>query len=130
LVSKLRANLLVRDFVGHMSWYITIRSDPSYRRTVDATRITAFLRTQPELIQTGVNTFAAAPGHPWVSVTLAMSNDGSYADRGVPLEAVNLVDMVCSYEHAERWYDALASRIAAFLEWEALDEHAGRKVWR
>lgn len=112
-----------------MSWYISIRSDPRYRRTVDPARITEFLRAQPELVQSGVNAFAAAPGHPWVSITLAMSDDGSYADRGVQLEAVNLVDIVCSYDHAESWYDALASRIAAFLEWEALDEHAGRKVW-
>lgn len=112
-----------------MSWYITIRSDSNYGRTVEPDRIAAFLRSLPELVQTGVNTFAAASGHPWVSITLAISEQGSYADRGVRIPAVNLVDIVCSYEHAESWYDALASRIAAFLEWEAVDEHAERRVW-
>ena len=112
-----------------MSWYITIRSDPGYGRTADPETITAFLRTLPELVQTGVNTFAAAPGHPWVSVTLAMSDQGSYVDRGVRFPAVNLVDIVCSHEHPESGYDALASRIAALLDWEALDEHAERVVW-
>jgi hypothetical protein len=111
-----------------MTWYITIRSDPSYAGTVDPDSIVTFLRSLPELVQTGTNTFAAAPGHPWVSVTLAMSNQGSYADLGVRLPAVNLVDMVCSDEHAADGYDALASRIAAFLDWEALDENAERKI--
>ena len=113
-----------------MSWYITIRSDPSYARTVDADSITAFLRALPELVQTGVNTFAAAPGHPWVNITLAMSNHGSYADLGVRLSAVNLLDIVCSDEHAQSGYDDLASRIAKFLDWEALDEHAERRIWK
>jgi hypothetical protein len=112
-----------------MSWYITVRSDSSYRRSVDADRIVTFLRSLPELVQTGANTFAAAPGHPWVNITLALSNDGSYADLGVRIPTVNLVDIVCSYEHAQDGYDTLASRIAAFLDWEALDEHAERKIW-
>lgn len=43
--------------------------------------------------------------------------------------AVNLMDIVCSHEHPESGYDGLASRIAAFLGWEALDEHAARAVW-
>jgi hypothetical protein len=111
-----------------MSWYITIRSDPDYGRTADPNTIAAFLRTLP-LVQSGVNTFMSAPGQPWVSITLAMSNQGSYADRGVPLAAINVVDMVCSYEHDESWYDALASRIAAVLGWEAVDENAERKIW-
>ena len=111
-----------------MSWYITIRSDSCYGCTIDPDRITAFLRTLPELVQTGVNTFAGAPGYPWVSITLAMSDQGSYVDRGVRLAAVNLVDIVCSYDHAESGYEALASRLAAFLDWEALHEHAERTV--
>jgi hypothetical protein len=112
-----------------MSWYVTIRSDSDYSRAADPRELVAFLRSLPELAQTGANSFREAPGEPWVSVSLAMSDRGSYADPGRPLPSVNLVDVVCSHEHDERWYDALAARIAAFLGWEALDEHAGRVVW-
>ena len=112
-----------------MSWYLTIRSDPTYSRSTDPDALLVFLRSLPELVQTGVNSFGGAPGQPVVHLTLAMSNDGSYTNQGRPLPSVNLVDVVCSHEHDESWYDALAGRIAAFLEWEALDEHAGRTVW-
>lgn len=112
-----------------MTWYLTIRSDADYSRSADAERLAAFLRSLPELVQTDVNTFANAPGQPWVSLVIAMSNRGSYANRGTPLPAVNLVDVACSYEHDESWYDALGAKIAEFLGWEAVDEHADRTVW-
>jgi hypothetical protein len=112
-----------------MSWYLTIRFDSDYSRAIDARGLVAFLRSLPELTQAGDNAFQAAPGQPWVNVTLAMGDRGSYAVPGQPLASVNLVDVVCSDGHDASWYDALAGRIAAFLGWEALVEHAGRVVW-
>jgi hypothetical protein len=112
-----------------MSWYLTIRSDAAYRRTADARVVSDYLSALPELVRTGANTFGSAPGQPWIVVTLAMSRDGSYADLGVAVPTINLIDIVCSYDHDEHWYDALASRIAALLGWEALDEHEERLVW-
>jgi len=112
-----------------MSWYLTIRSDSTYSRTADPDALVVFLRSLPELVQTGVNSFSGAVGQPWAHLTLAMSKCGSFANHDRSLLTINLVEVVCSYEHSESWYDALAGRIAAFLGWEALDEHAGRIVW-
>ncbi len=43
--------------------------------------------------------------------------------------AINLLDMVCSYDQPEAWYDSIAARIASSLGWQAVEEHADRKVW-
>ena len=111
-----------------MWWYLTIRADPNYSRAVETDALVEFLRSLPELIQTETNTFSNAPGQPWVSLTLADSRDGSYADHGERHPFVNLVDVVCSDEYDGGWYDALAARIAAFLGWEALEATADRTV--
>jgi hypothetical protein len=112
-----------------MSWYITIRSDAHYTRAVDSGALSAFLRSQPELIQAGSGGFESAPNQPWVSLaTVLCDPNGSY-NTSEPAQTVNLVDMVCSYEYEEGWYDALAVRIASFLGWEALEEHASRKIF-
>lgn len=114
---------------GAMTWYITIRSDPSYSRTVDPRSVASFLASVPELVQTGINTFSNAAGNPWVRLVLAMSKDGSYADHGQPHAAINLIDVLCGGQHDPGWYDSLARRIAAFLDWEAVDEVSGRTLW-
>ena len=111
-----------------MSWYLTIRSDSTYSRTADSGSLVAFLRSLPELVQTGPNAFGSAPGQPWVHLTLAMSDRGSYADHGKPIPSVNMIDLICSDEHDESWYNALAAHIADFLGWEACDEHTERTV--
>jgi hypothetical protein len=75
-------------------------------------------------------TFEAAEGHPWVHIILAQTNaDGGYASDGSFLSFVDIVELVCSYDGDQDWYDSLAIEIARFLDWTAVEENAERRVW-
>ena len=112
-----------------MSWYITIRSDAKYSQGIDLPTLTSFLQSLPELVQTDDTRFINVVSQPWVSIAVvSCDSNGNYGSDERP-QIINLVDMVCSYQHEERWYDSLAARIASFLRWEALEEHAERWIW-
>lgn len=113
-----------------MSWYLTIRSDAEYSRSVETAALVELLATLPELRQTGPVAFASAPGAPWVAVTLAACRpDGGYASDGSFLPRVNVVELVCSSSGDPAWYESLAGRIAAFLGWSAFEDAENRQVW-
>jgi hypothetical protein len=110
-----------------MAWYLTIRADSHYSRTAASEPLIEYLRTLPELAQTGSMEFRDAPGEPWVCLVLAMSRNGGYAVSGELLPVVNVVELVCS-DGDEDWYESLAARIAAFLDWEAVEESGDRII--
>ena len=113
-----------------MSWYLTIRGAPDYSRFAATAQLVEFLAAMPELRQTSPVQFEAANGQPWVCLILANCDPrGNYRTDGAFLPRVNVVELVCSHSGDPRWYDALACRIAAFLDWSAFEDHEERQVW-
>jgi hypothetical protein len=105
-----------------MSWYFTVRFDPSYSRFAATAPLIDFLGAMPELRQTGPMAFEAISGFPGVTVILAeCSPAGNYSSDGLFLPRVNIVELVCSNAGDTSWYEAFANRIATFLNWEAVE---------
>lgn len=111
-----------------MSWYLTIRPDPTYSRSTPTGLLVEHLRSFPELVQTGPQEFRNAPGSPWVSLCFAKADAvGNYAIGDDLPSSVNVVELICG-DGDERWYESLARRVAAFLRWEAVEERSGRTI--
>jgi hypothetical protein len=109
--------------------YLTIRSDSSYSAYVEATALAEFLCSLPQLQKASDGSFNGAPGEPWVSIAMvACDAEGNYAVDEPPRE-INVVELVCSELENQAWYDALAARIAVFLNWSAVEDRAARQVW-
>jgi hypothetical protein len=100
-------------------------------QVAETRQLVEFLATLPELRQTGPVAFEGAPGQPWVSVILAKrGSTGGYHTDGSFIPKIDIVELVCSSSEDSSWYDGLASRIAAFLGWNAYEEHENRLVWQ
>ena len=113
-----------------MTWYLTIRGAADYSRFATTAALVEFLAALPELRQTGPVSFESAEAQPWVHIILASCHpDGGYASTGSFVQQINVVELVCSDSSHASWYDALAGRIARFLDWSAFDDHEGRQVW-
>jgi hypothetical protein len=113
-----------------VSWYLTIAPTAGQPPIADTRELLAFLGSLPKLRQSGPMTFEAEEGQPWVHIVLAQTNDnGGYACDGSLLSFVNVVELVCSYDGDQDWYDSLAVEIAKFLGWTAVEESAERRVW-
>ena len=109
--------------------YLTIRSDASYSQFALTEELVGLLATLPGLRQSGPMSFEAAPGSPWVSVILAECDAlGSYACDGRSSLRVNVVEVIGSAAGDDEWYESLTARTAAFLGWEAIEEHEGRRL--
>lgn len=110
-----------------MSWYLTIRSDPSYSHSTDSGPLVEHLLAVPGLVRTGPLEFRSAPGFPWLCLVAAPADAaGSYAaGRDEPM--VNVVELVCGDGDAD-WYESLAVRLAEPLGWEVVEEHGGRTI--
>ena len=110
--------------------YLTIRSDGNYSRSAPTETLVEHLASLPELRRSGPTSFEAAPGSPWVSVILAECDaKGNYSCDGSPKRRVNVVEVIGSCSADPGWYDHLAIRIAAFLGWEASEDHRDRRLW-
>jgi hypothetical protein len=110
-----------------MTWYLTVRPDRTYSRSTPAGPLVEYLRSLPELVQTGPQEFRNAAGFPWVHLCLARADSaGNYAIAAgdAPPQAINVLELVCG-DGSESWYESLAGRMAAFLCWEAVEEHSG-----
>src|SRR4051794_1609896 len=106
-----------------MTWYLTIRADPNYSQSTPVGTLVGHLRSLPELVQTGPQEFRSAPGSPWVSLCFARADAaGNYAIGDVLPPTVNKVQLVCG-DGDEQWYESLARRVAAFLRWQAVEDH-------
>jgi hypothetical protein len=105
-----------------MTWYLEIRADASYRGFMHTSAMVDFLRTMPELRQTGPMRFDSA-GKTWCIVALLHCDDaGCYSSTGTFLPAINLVELFCSYHGNPLWYRRLAGRIARFARWSIYDQ--------
>lgn len=112
-----------------VTWYLTVRHDAGYSRCAPTAALVEHLRTFPELVAVGPMEFRNAPESPWVSVVLAQGDGtGSYAIGGDFHPAFNVVELVCG-DGEEEWYESLSRRVAAFLDWEVVEEHRGRRVY-
>ncbi|SDZ06785.1 hypothetical protein SAMN04487939_11459 [Lysobacter sp. yr284] len=115
-----------------MTWYLTLYP-PSHRPDpIPARPVLDYLATLPELRRAGPAEFDAADGEPWVHVVVIEARaDGGYARAtGAPApERTNLVELVCAYDASMQWYDLLARRIAAHLDWVAVEAGEERQLW-
>lgn len=110
--------------------YMTIRSDGCYSRFAISEDLIRFLNSLPGLRQSGPMSFESEPGSPWASIILAECDmSGSYTCDGKPKRRVNVVEVIVSASGDDSWYKSLVSRTAAFLGWEAIEEHEGRQLW-
>ena len=119
--------------VGHrggiVTSYLTVRHDASHSRSIPTTALVEHLRTFPELVAVGPMEFRNAPESPWLSLLLAQADvSGSYAVDGDFHPSINVVELVCGDGH-EEWYESLSRRVAAFLDWEVVEEHGDRRVY-
>jgi len=114
-----------------MSWYITLRADAQYTGFVAAEDLCGFLAAQPELQQMGPQEFVNANACPPLRVVMASCQaDGGYSIAPKQVFAqVNVVELLCTYSAPPEWYEALATRIAVFLGWQAFEDSEGRQIW-
>lgn len=106
-----------------MTWYLLVRSNPTYSESTPTEPLAAFLQSDPSLTKEGPMEFIAAEGRPWVYVRIAeCDRRGGY---GPPLyrPSVNVVDIACGNDVEDSYYHSLANRIATFVGWEVADPH-------
>lgn len=104
--------------------YISILPPSGWNTLSDTERLIAFLREQPELKQINAMSFGATDGWPWVDIAILKANStDSWASDGIFNPQFNRVEMVCSDTEPYQWYEALAVKIAEFLQWDAVEEH-------
>lgn len=110
-----------------MSWYLTIRSNAQYSRTASTDALVGYLSADPFLRRNGLVDFRNVEGAPWVCVVFALADGaGNYAISGEP-PAFNVVELICG-DGDNKWYEALAYRIASHLNWEALETNTERYI--
>lgn len=113
-----------------MSWYITLRPAAPSAQPVDTAHVTEFLLAQPELRQISPVDFESVPGQPQMLMILAKTDaNGDYVSHGTFIPQIDIIELICPYSEPPEWYDALAVRIAGFLQWEAVEESEERRIW-
>ena len=114
-----------------MTWYITLGAHEGAAALIPAQPVLDFLGLQPELQRQAPMVFANRPDQPWVQVVLAKTGaSGGYCVDGSSVAEIDVIELICSSHcHPPQWYDALAARIAAFLHWQAVEEHEDRRIW-
>ncbi|QWP78108.1 hypothetical protein J5226_06845 [Lysobacter sp. K5869] len=113
-----------------MTWYLTLHP-PSHRpEAIPSRPVIDYLAGLPELRHSGPDGFESAAGGPWLHVVLAKTvAGGGYASNGEMPERIDLIELLCAYDGPPEWYEALACRIAAELDWIAVEESEERQVW-
>ncbi|MFJ9693990.1 hypothetical protein [Kitasatospora sp. NPDC101183] len=116
-----------------MYWYLTVRSDSRYGKSVSTCVLVTYLDSVPGLRRTDSSSYRAADDLDWLTVTIAACNStGNYVahtDR-VP-ERVTTVELICSADGSPA-YDtalALAAEIAALLGWEVADSESDEVLY-
>lgn len=89
----------------------------------DTEPVIAFLATLPRLKQVEAMSFENAAGHPWLSLTILKTfGPNQWADDGTFKPTFNRIELVASEGEARPWPVELAAEIAAFLEWDVVEE--------
>ncbi|MEW9310484.1 MULTISPECIES: hypothetical protein [Labrys] len=107
-----------------MYCYLTIRPPSPACAPSDTRRLVAFLQTLPDLRQKHPVSFGHAPGKPWVDLTIVKTTDsGEWASNGEFIPFFDRVVLVGTESPpCFGWYSDLATRIAEFLGWEAMED--------
>lgn len=113
-----------------MSWYITLRPAASSPQPVDTAHVTGFLLAQPELRQISPVDFESVPGQPQMLMILAKTRgNGGYVSDSTFIPQIDIIELICPYSEPPAWYEAMAARIAEFLQWDAVEESEERRIW-
>ncbi len=115
-----------------MTWYLTLYPPPQRPEPIPAPPVLDYLAAQPELRRVEAYEFASADGLPWLRVILAETRPGGgyrYDAGDAAPERIDLIELLCAYDRPPDWYEALACRIAAELDWVAVEESEERRIW-
>ncbi|GAA2795067.1 hypothetical protein GCM10010441_20420 [Kitasatospora paracochleata] len=113
-----------------MYWYLTVRSDGHYSKSVPNHVLVEHLDAVPGLRRTDLAFYRAEDGLEWLDVTIAACDSaGNYAAHAgwVPPQ-VNMVELICSAAGGRPAYEAarvVAAGIADLLGWEVVDSESG-----
>lgn len=107
-------------------FYFEIRSDAFYSKSIDGYTLKGFLAGLDELALAEDDTYVTANGAPWLSMGLHHADPGgTFASSGSCPREVNLISIVGSRKEAgaaRHFYLDLMVKIAAFLQWELVEE--------
>jgi len=115
-----------------MTWYLTLSPPPHRPAAIPAQPVIDYLAAQPELRRVEAYEFEGAAGQPWLRVIIAETRPGGgyhYLAGAAAPERIDLVELLCDYGGPPDWYEALACRIAAELDWVAVEEGEARRIW-
>ena len=115
-----------------MTWYLTLRPPPHRAAPIPTQPVLDYLTAQPELRRADPHQFESVHGQPWVRVIVAATLLGGgyhyFAEAPAP-ERIDIVELICGDDAPAHWYEALACRIAAHLDWTAVEEGEDRRLW-
>ena len=115
-----------------MTRYLTLYPPPLRPEPIPAQPVIDYLAAQPELRRSEPYEFESAAGLPWLRVIVAETGPGggySYAVGATAPERIDLVELLCGDGGSPDWYEELACRIAAELDWVAVEESGERQIW-
>ncbi|BAV95991.1 hypothetical protein [Lysobacter enzymogenes] len=115
-----------------MTWYLTLYPPPPRPEPIPAQPVIDYLAAQPELRRSEPYEFESAAGLPWLRVIVAETGPGggyAYAVGAAAPERIDLVELLCGDGGPPDWYEELACRIAAELDWVAVEESEERQIW-
>jgi len=113
-----------------MSWYITLRADPTYSQSVPTQRITDFLLQYPNVAQTSPVDFTFQDTNYIISIILALSDvAGNYNTNKQFIPEINVVELVVPYTAPPAPYESLAVALATHLGWNAFEDNEDRQIW-
>lgn len=107
-------------------YYLNIFHDAGLQEYADTGELVAFLKTLPELHQTGEYTFSNHRTYPtFIGLSLLYARHlNNWSEKETNAERTNLIAVVCGKSDDERFEQAksLLVRIASFLRWQLVDE--------
>jgi hypothetical protein len=108
-----------------MTWYITI-SSPKYLDSLETSTTIEFLKSTFNLSarKSSLDLVNQDPAN-FLSVIIAQANEhGSYSVLKALPEWINVIEMVCWNDNELKYYDNIALKIAAHLNWYARVENS------
>ncbi|ROU08106.1 hypothetical protein [Lysobacter enzymogenes] len=115
-----------------MTWYLSLSPPPQRPGAIPAPPVLDYLAAQPELRRVEAYEFESADGLPWLRVIVAetLPGGGYHYRAGAPApQRIDLIELLCGDDAPPQWYEALACRIAAELDWVAVEESEERRIW-
>lgn len=112
-----------------MTWYLTLRGADDYSRMADTGVVLSWLLACPQLQQSGLQSFRAAEGWPWLEVVLAQADaQGNYHTSAAQPDRINVIEFICSSHAPTVDAEALACQLARHLGWGVHEDSEGRRL--